>query len=114
MERKIVREEEVAWGPHWSYPRVQTKLMLGKADQPEFSVHRVRLEPGAEISLHIHQPSAETFYIISGTGLCLSQGGEVPFGPGFLGLAPSGYVHGLRNNGTEPVELLAIFSPPTA
>jgi mannose-6-phosphate isomerase-like protein (cupin superfamily) len=33
-------------------------------------------------------------------------------GVGSCCVAPSGVTHGLKNNGSEPVELLALFTPP--
>ena len=112
MEPRILREQDLDWGPHRTYPRVQTKAMLSKAQQPAFSVHRVRVEPGAEISPHVHDGSAETFFILSGTGCFIWATGDVPCGPGSLGVAPAGFRHGIRNTGTEALDLLAIFSPP--
>ena len=114
MEPKIVREQDLAFGPHRVYPRVFAKVLLGQTDQPAFSTHRVRIEPGAEISPHVHEASAETFYILAGTGVFLWSGDTVPFATGSIGLAPAGFTHGLRNTGTKRVELLAVFSPPIA
>jgi mannose-6-phosphate isomerase-like protein (cupin superfamily) len=114
MEPKILNEQDLPWGPHRSFPRVHTKPVLGKAQQPAFSVLRVRVEPGAEISTHIHEAASETVYILAGSGCFLSADGDVPCTQGSVCLAPIGYTHGVRNTGSEALEILAIFSPPLA
>ena len=43
---------------------------------------RLTLQPGSSIGLHIHEDSCEIMYFLSGTGVCLDDGAEVPVGPG--------------------------------
>ncbi len=112
MSGKTISTAEQAEYPHPQHRNVFMRDVVTSADNPALSVHRGRIAPGAEISPHIHAGQTETFYILAGEALCTMGEDEVAFGAGSCGVAPAGVRHGLRNTGTEPVELLALFTPP--
>ena len=47
-------------------------------------------------------------YFLSGTGVCLDDGAEVPVGPGLCHYCPRGHSHSVVNTGTEPLVILGI------
>ncbi len=57
-------------------------------------------------------PGAGPVYVISGDGVYVMDGEETPFAAGCVGYAPEGVVHGIKNTGTGPMEVLCIFTPP--
>lgn len=61
------------------------KLMMG------------RLTPGSSIGYHRHEGNAETIYIISGSGIELSDGEELPAVPGEVHHCAEGHSHSLIN-----------------
>lgn len=97
---------------HPKHNRYFLKDLVVRADSGLLSVHRGRIEPDGEIFVHTHEVEAETFYIISGDVECTMGEEKIPFSAGSCGFAPPGVPHGLRNIGTVPVELVAIFTPP--
>ena len=54
---------------------------------------RLTLQPGSSIGLHTHEDSCEIMYFLSGTGVCLDDGAEVPVGPGLCHYCPRGHSH---------------------
>lgn len=112
MKGTTVETANCAVYPHPKHDRFNLRDVVTAAVNPALSVHRGQIEPGGEIFPHTHDAQAETFYILSGQVLCTMGDEQVPFGPGSCGFAPAGVAHGLKNTGTEPVELLALFTPP--
>ena len=49
---------------------------------------RLTLQPGSSIGLHTHEDSCEIMYFLSGTGVCLDDGAEVPVGLACATTAP--------------------------
>ena len=74
----------------------------------------VALDPGGTISRHWH-PIAEWQFVLSGTGLFLDgEGKEHPLNARSSVYAPagSGGVHGFRNTGLLPLEILFVYPSP--
>lgn len=109
---KTVETQSVTEILHPKHDKYYLKDLVLRADGGQLSVHRGRIEPGGEIFVHTHEVESETFYILSGQVECTMGDEKVPFLAGSCGFAPPGIPHGLRNTGTDPVELLAIFTPP--
>jgi mannose-6-phosphate isomerase-like protein (cupin superfamily) len=61
---------------------------------------------------HLHDGFEECIYVLKGTGITLSESGEIPIGPGDVVLIPPNEKHMMRNNGSEPLVLLCFFSTP--
>jgi mannose-6-phosphate isomerase-like protein (cupin superfamily) len=112
MKGTIVRTAEQEEYPHPAHDRFFLHDVVTASLNPALSVHRGRIEAGGEIRPHIHERQTETFYILGGTALCTMNGLETPLTAGCCVVAPAGTRHGLKNTGEEPVELLALFTPP--
>jgi oxalate decarboxylase/phosphoglucose isomerase-like protein (cupin superfamily) len=61
---------------------------------------------------HLHDGVEECIYILKGTGLTISESGEIPVGPGDVVLIPPNEKHMTRNTGSEPLVLLCFFPVP--
>ncbi|MEZ4484600.1 MAG: cupin domain-containing protein [Syntrophotaleaceae bacterium] len=112
MKGKIVRTAEQEEYAHPAHDRFFLRDVVTAALNPALSVHRGRIEVGGEIRPHAHDQQAETFYILSGQALCTMNGVDTPLTAGCCVVAPPGVSHNLKNIGDDPVELLALFTPP--
>ena len=70
---------------------------------------KATLEIGAEVKFHVHNGESETYYILSGCGTYNDNGKEVTVSSGDITFTADGEGHGLRNNGTEPLEFIALI-----
>lgn len=115
MDGKTVDSNALEWRPHPNPKNlnVSMKTMVDAQTNPLATVHRVRIAVGGEIVPHIHEKSAESFFITAGRARCTMGETTTEFHAGSLGYAPMGIRHGLKNIGDEDVELVAIFTPPT-
>jgi quercetin dioxygenase-like cupin family protein len=100
------------WVPHRTFPGADAQTIVDAQTSVDLEVKSVRVAPGAEIALHTHEGSAETFYILSGEGLICTEDEQQPCHPGVCVHARSGVVHGVKNRGEGDMRLLATFTPP--
>jgi len=112
MDLKVFDSQSSPWSPHRTYPGVYARSVVGSGVSKDLEVREVRVTPGAEISLHAHEGSAETFYVLSGTGTVYTGSGSVSCAPGWCFHAHAGTVHSVKNTGEQDLHLLAIFTPP--
>lgn len=99
------------WVEHKDFKGVRLKHLLTAAQTGgQFSCHLVSIEPKHCIGLHQHPESAELHEVISGTGVCLTAGRELPYSSGTLALLPSGEEHEVRA-GENGLCLFAKFIP---
>jgi mannose-6-phosphate isomerase-like protein (cupin superfamily) len=68
-------------------------------------------EPGQEHGLHAHQGMDKVYQVVSGSGVFVLEGREVPMNAGTMLVAPEGVPHGIRNTGAERLVVLAILAP---
>lgn len=99
------------WNPHPTFAGVDMKhLMTGKDTGGLFSMHLVRLEPGAEIGDHIHEKNWELHEVAEGSGVCLLDGRRVEYAPGVAAVMPESVPHSVQAGATG-LCLLAKFMP---
>lgn len=67
------------------------------------------LEIGAEVPYHKHVGETETYYILTGCGTYNDNGTEIVVKSGDVTFTADGESHGLRNNGTVPLEFMALI-----
>ena len=67
------------------------------------------LAPGNSVGEHTHEGDNEIYYILSGTGTYNDNGTYVKIGPGDTTVCNDGELHGLVNDGDEPIELIALI-----
>jgi len=61
---------------------------------------------------HLHDGFEECIYVLKGTGVTLSESGEISIKPGDIVLVPPNEKHMTRNTGSEPLVLLCFFAEP--
>lgn len=71
--------------------------------------NRMILAPGNSIGEHTHSGDNEIFYILSGTAEYNDNGNTVTAVPGDVLVCNDGEMHGMVNNGSEPVEFIAVI-----
>ena len=67
------------------------------------------LAPGNSIGEHTHEGDNEIFYFLKGTGTYNDNGTYVKVGPGDTAICNDGELHGLVNDGDEPLEYIALI-----
>ena len=77
-----------------------------------FSAGSIPLAPGKGHESHTHPDSDEILYIISGEGEQTVEDETREVGPGEMIFIPAGTEHGTINTGWQPLQLLAVYSPP--
>lgn len=68
-------------------------------------------EPGQEHRLHAHAGMDKVYHVLAGSGEFLLEGRTEPMSAGMMLVAPAEVPHGIRNNGTERLLVLAILAP---
>ena len=68
-------------------------------------------EPGQEHALHAHPGMDKVYHVLSGEGLFLLEGRQLPMRAGTLLVAPADVPHGIRNSGAGRLLVLAILAP---
>lgn len=109
----VVYETEVAWTPHPRFAGIRMKQLLTSASNPHASVSRVQVPPGGVIGWHQHATQVETVYVLAGTSALTLDETTYPFSAGQVVAIPMGHMHTLSNAGSETVELLFFFTPPS-
>ncbi len=67
------------------------------------------LAPGRSIGEHTHVGDNEIFYFLSGTGTYNDNGTVRTVSAGDTAICNEGELHGLVNDGTEPLEFIALI-----
>ena len=84
------------------------QVVIRKYDDPRRGAAvRLTVPAGCSIGLHTHTGNCELIYVLSGSGLCTDDGAEYPLTAGMCHYCPEGHSHGIRNTGSQPLELLA-------
>jgi len=87
---------------------------MGKStifESPRLLVGLNAFEPGQEHALHAHAGQDKVYQVIEGEGLFLLEGRELAMKTGDLLVAPEGVPHGVRNNSSRRLLVLAILAP---
>lgn len=69
----------------------------------------VTLEPGAVLGYHEHHGETETYYILSGNGVYVDNGEEIPAKEGDVFFCKDGDGHGLKNTGERDLVFVALI-----
>ena len=72
---------------------------------------QVTLEPGCEIGYHKHVKEAESYYVVEGSGIYNDNGTERRITKGDITYTPDGCSHGLYNDGTANLVIIANIIP---
>ena len=85
-------------------------------ESPDAVVVAWYIKPDQKISPHLHPNGQDTWTIIIGQGQYYLDeiGSTQPIAAGDVVVAPKGSVHGVFNNGTEPLVFISVVCPATA
>ncbi|WP_434685551.1 cupin domain-containing protein [Pseudanabaena minima] len=85
-------------------------------ESPDTVVVAWYIKPNQEIAPHIHPHGQDTWTILQGKGKYYldQQGTTKAIAAGDIVIAPTGCVHGVFNDGDEPLVFISTVSPATA
>lgn len=103
--------DAIPWSKHPTFEGVELKhIITSERTDGEFSYHLVRIAPNKKIGNHIHEKQLETHEVISGTGVCVNDGVELPYETGVISIFPIGVPHEVIA-GDDGICLFAKFMP---
>jgi quercetin dioxygenase-like cupin family protein len=97
---------------HPTYEGVYLKHFFNSEIDNRLNNLEVKIEPGFEISSHVHEEANEFFYVVKGSGMFLVDGEWEHVHQGEALLAPKNVEHGFKNTANESLVLFSTFSPP--
>ena len=71
----------------------------------------VTIPKGASLGIHQHTGNAESYYILSGTGLYTDDGKPYEVHAGDTTYCADGHCHGLENTGNGDLKFMALIIP---
>ena len=103
--------DAIPWSKHPAFEGVELKAIItSERTDGQFSYHLVRIAPNKKIGNHIHEKQLETHEVISGTGVCVNDGVELPYETGVISIFPIGVPHEVIA-GDDGLCLFAKFMP---
>ncbi|HYH01797.1 MAG TPA: cupin domain-containing protein [Bacillota bacterium] len=107
--RGLAQLAALSWQNHPKFAGVAIKNIL--MDEVKYlTMMLVKLEPGHEISLHVHEDQAELHQILEGDGTAVIDQTVLKYSPGTLSLIPSNIPHQVKA-GEKGLLLMAAFTP---
>ncbi len=103
--------DAIPWSKHPAFEGVELKhIITSERTDGQFSYHLVRIASNKKIGSHIHEKQLETHEVISGTGVCVNDGVELPYETGVISIFPIGVPHEVIA-GDDGLCLFAKFMP---
>lgn len=103
--------DAIPWSKHPAFEGVELKAIItSERTDGQFSYHLVRIAPNKKIGSHIHEKQLETHEVISGTGVCVNNGVELPYEAGVISIFPIDVPHEVIA-GDDGLCLFAKFMP---
>ena len=111
LKDATVTFDAIPWSKHPAFEGVELKhIITSERKDGQFSYHLVRIAPNKKIGSHIHEKQLETHEVISGTGVCVNDGVELPYETGVISIFPIGVPHEVIA-GDDGLCLFAKFMP---
>ena len=111
LKDATVTFDAIPWSKHPAFEGVELKhIITSEKTDGQFSYHLVRIAPNKKIGSHIHEKQLETHEVISGTGVCVNDGVELPYETGVISIFPIGVPHEVIA-GDDGLCLFAKFMP---
>ena len=111
LKDATVTFDAIPWSKHPAFEGVELKhIITSERTDGQFSYHLVRIAPNKKIGSHIHEKQLETHEVISGTGVCVNDGVELPYEIGVISIFPIGVPHEVIA-GDDGLCLFAKFMP---
>jgi len=111
LKDATVTFDAIPLSKHPAFEGVELKhIITSERTDGQFSYHLVRIAPNKKIGSHIHEKQLETHEVISGTGVCVNDGVELPYETGVISIFPIGVPHEVIA-GDDGLCLFAKFMP---
>ena len=111
LKDATVTFDAIPWSKHPAFEGVELKhIITSERTDGQFSYHLVRIALNKKIGSHIHEKQLETHEVISGTGVCVNDGVELPYEAGVISIFPIGVPHEVIA-GDDGLCLFAKFMP---
>ena len=111
LKDATVTFDAIPWSKHPAFEGVELKhIITSERTDGQFSYHLVRIAPNKKMGSHIHEKQLETHEVISGTGVCVNDGVELPYETGVISIFPIGVPHEVIA-GDDGLCLFAKFMP---
>jgi quercetin dioxygenase-like cupin family protein len=91
-------------------PDRMAKIALATTARAQLDLYCVA--PGQSQKPHVHDDQDKVYYVLDGRGRFALGGQEEQLAAGEAIVAPAGVEHGLVNDGTEPLLVLVVVTPP--
>jgi quercetin dioxygenase-like cupin family protein len=100
----VIRPEVLA---EWRVDRMGKSTIF---ESPRLLVGLNAFEPGQSHALHAHSGMDKVYHVLSGEGVFLLEGRELPMRAGDLLVAPEGVPHGVKNTGEARLLVMALLA----
>ena len=111
LKDATVTFDAIPWSKQPTFEGVELKhIITSERTDGQFSYHLVRIAPNKKIGSHIHEKQLETHEVISGTGVCVNDGVELPYEAGVISIFPISVPHEVIA-GDDGLCLFAKFMP---
>ena len=111
LKDATVTFDAIPWSKQPTFEGVELKhIITSERTDGQFSYHLVRIKKKKKIGSHIHEKQLETHEVISGTGVCVNDGVELPYEAGIISIFPVGVPHEVIA-GDDGLCLFAKFMP---
>jgi len=104
--------QEIAFEDHPLFDGVRIAKLVGKKDNMPLGSSILRIEPGVEIPVHVHDESVDSIYCLEGKGRIFRDGQWKGLKGGDYCLVPAREQHGVRNDSGDILELFVVHCPP--
>ena len=91
-------------------PDKMAKIALATTDRSQLDLYCVA--PGQSQKAHTHDAQDKIYYVLEGAGRFTLGASEERLVAGEALVAPAGALHGLVNDGAEPLLVLVVVTPP--
>jgi quercetin dioxygenase-like cupin family protein len=102
---KIRVREQARWQP-------DRLAKIALATTPRVQLDLYCVGPGQTQKPHVHADQDKIYVVLEGRGRFSVGGRDDTLGPGEAIVAPAGQEHGLVNDGSHPMLVLVVVSPP--
>ena len=111
FEDRSAEIEKLPWNPHPKFEGTFIKHLITGADNENLaSCHLVRVNPGYELTDHIHENEWEYHHILEGDGTGYLDGRPMVYETGKIAVIPRGMRHKVIA-GNKGILILATFLP---
>lgn len=98
------------------FRRLSSHILMdaGELGSRHMTVTWIEVPATTEQELHSHEEAEQVYVVVSGRGSMSATGDTQQLAVGDLVLIPPATDHSVANNGTEPLALVSVQSPPVS